>query len=268
MNRIAVITGAASGIGRALCVALAKTTTLALADRDADGLLETQRLVAEAGGRASTHVVDVSDEAAVSALANNVINTYGTIDILVNNAGVALFGTIAEVQTDEMAWLMNINFWGTVYMTKAFLSTLIARPKANIVNISSVFGLYGPPGQSAYASSKFAVKGFTESLRGELAGTNVCVTTVHPGGIKTNIAKGSRVARNADHARAERMTKIFNDQFLTTPPEIVANGIVRAIKTRQTRLVIGSGSAAIDWLTRLFPSRAAAMIVKRSTPKH
>jgi short-subunit dehydrogenase len=267
MNRTAVITGAASGIGRALSVALAKTATLALVDLDGEGLLETQRLVAEAGGRASTHVVDVSDESAVHAFTNNVISTYGAIDILVNNAGVALFGTIAEVQTDEMAWLMNINFWGTVYMTKAFLSTLVARPKANIVNISSVFGLYGPPGQSAYASSKFAVKGFTESLRGELAGTNVCVTTVHPGGIRTNIAKGSRIARNADHAKAERMTKLFNDQFLTTPPEVVANGIVRAIEMGQTRLVIGSGAAGIDWLTRLFPSRAAAMIAKRSAPK-
>jgi short-subunit dehydrogenase len=265
--RVAVITGAASGIGRATAVAFAKTATLALADRDHAGLLETQRLVTEQGGRASTHVVDVSDEAAVSAFAAEVIAAHGTIDILVNNAGVALFGTIAELETSEMAWLMNVNFWGTVYMTKAFLATLIARPHANIVNISSVFGLYGPPGQSAYAASKFAVKGFTESLRAELAGTNVRVTTVHPGGIKTNIAASSRIARNADPAKAQRMTKIFTDQFLTTPPEVVANGIVKAVATGQSRLVIGSGAAAIDWLTRLFPTRAAGLIAKRSTPK-
>jgi len=266
MERIAVITGAASGIGRTLALALSKNMTLALADRDAEGLSETQRLVSGAGGTASAHIVDVSDEAAVTAFARDVLAAYGKIDILVNNAGVALFGTVAEVEIDEMAWLFAINFWGTVYMTKAFLATLIAQPRANIVNVSSVFGLYGPPGQSAYAASKFAVRGFTESLRGELQGTNVRVCTVHPGGIKTNIAYRARVARAADPAKAQRMTAKFSERFLTTPPEAVAAAIVRAIETGRTRLVIGSGAATVDWLTRLFPSRAATLIARRSKP--
>ncbi|MDQ6944166.1 MAG: SDR family oxidoreductase, partial [Candidatus Eremiobacteraeota bacterium] len=175
---VAVVTGAASGIGRALALALAREgTTLALADRDESGLHETALLIARAGGTASLHVVDVADEAAVNAFAQDVLREHGRVTVVANNAGVSIFGTVQELAIDEIAWLMNVNFWGVVYGTKAFLPALLAQPEACIVNTSSVFGLWGPPGQAAYAASKFAVRGFSESLRGELYGTNVHVLT-------------------------------------------------------------------------------------------
>jgi NAD(P)-dependent dehydrogenase (short-subunit alcohol dehydrogenase family) len=254
---VAVVTGAASGIGRALALEFAaEGMTLALADRDEKGLHETVLLAARVGGTASLHVLDVSDESAVNAFAQDVLREHGRVSIVVNNAGVSIFGTVQELATDEIGWLMNINFWGVVYGTKAFLPALLAQPEACLVNVSSVFGLWGPPGQSAYAASKFAVRGFTEALRGELLGTNVHVLTVHPGGIKTAIARSSRVARAADPALAERSTKAFEERLLTTPPETMAAAIVDGIKKKRDRVVAGAQAPRIDVLMRLFPTRA------------
>ena len=262
---VAVVTGAASGIGRALALALAREgMTLALADRDETGLHETVLLVARAGGAASPYVLDVADEAAVNAFAQDVLREHGRVTIVVNNAGVSIYGSVQELATDEIAWLMNVNFWGVVYGTKAFLAALLAQPEACIVNTSSVFGLWGPPGQSAYAASKFAVRGFSEALRGELLGTNVHVLTVHPGGIKTAIARSSRVARAADAAVAARMAKTFDERFLTTPPEVMAAAIVDGIKRKRDRVVAGTDAPRIDVLTRLFPTRAARWFNRRA----
>lgn len=261
---VAVMTGAGSGIGRATALALARRgMTLALCDRDPIGLAESLALVERVSERPTQHLVDVGDEAAMNALARDVIAAHGKVSVLVNNAGVALFGSVAELTTDEIAWLMQINFWGTVFGTKAFLPTLLAQPDACIVNISSVFGLFGPPGQSAYAASKFAVRGFSESLRGELARTNVDVCVVHPGGIKTAIARSARVARAADPAIAAKQTATFERQFLTTTPETVANAIVAAIEGGKPRVIVGSGARLIDLLTRIVPTRAAAIIARR-----
>ena len=262
---VAVVTGAASGIGRALALALAaEGMTVALADRDEKGLHETALLLARAGGTAaSLHVVDVADEAAVNAFAQDVLRAHGRVTVVANNAGVSIYGSVQELATDEMAWLMNVNFWGVVYGTKAFLPALLAEREACIVNTSSVFGLWGPPGQSAYAASKFAVRGFSEALRGELLGTGVHVLTVHPGGIKTAIARSSRVARAADAELAAKTAKKFDERFLTTPPEVMAAAIVDGIKRKRDRVVAGTDAPRIDVLTRLFPTRAARWFNRR-----
>ena len=253
-ERVVALTGAGSGIGRALALGFARAgARVALADRDEAGLRETAPRVAAAGGSASEHVLDVSDGAAVRAYAAAVVQTHGTVDIVVNNAGVALFGTVAELAPDEIAWLMNVNFWGVVHGTQAFLPTLMRRPQAAIVNLSSVFGLWGPPGQSAYAASKFAVRGFSESLRAELAGTPVRVFTVHPGGVKTAIAARSRIARAADPALAARLSATFEKQFLTTPAETAAAVILEGLRRGRERILIGADARRIDLLTRFFP---------------
>ncbi|MGD0053098.1 MAG: SDR family NAD(P)-dependent oxidoreductase [Vulcanimicrobiaceae bacterium] len=266
-GKVVALTGAGSGIGRALAVALAEAgARVALADRDEEGLDETGRLVAFCGGQhgASEHVIDVSDEAAMQRFASQVLEMYGTVDVAINNAGVALFGTVAELTTEEIAWLMGVNFWGVVYGTKAFLPTLVTRPEAAIVNLSSLFGLWAPPGQSAYAASKFAVRGFSESLRAELTGTNVRVLTVHPGGVKTAIAARSRVARAADQARATRLSAVFDREFLTLPAETAAAAIVTGLQRGQERILIGADARRIDLLTRLFPVRAPRWLVARA----
>jgi short-subunit dehydrogenase len=264
-GRVAVITGAASGIGRALAIELAtEGMTLALADRDAAGLAETVQLIGRSGTVASQHVVDVADEAAVNAFALDVLRTHGVVDVVVNNAGVSIFGSVLELSTAEIAWLMGVNFWGVVHGTKAFLPALLSRPEASLVNISSVFGLWGPPGQAAYAASKFAVRGFSESLRGELAGTNVRVVTVHPGGIKTAIARNARVAASADSATAASRTATFEREFLTMPPEALAARIVDAVKRGRERVVAGADARRIDALVRLFPVRAPRWLNRRA----
>jgi short-subunit dehydrogenase len=256
-GKITALTGASSGIGRALAIALAaQGGTVAIADRDADGLAETARLARAAGGTISTHALDVTDEAAVDAFAAAVVTEHGAVDVVINNAGVSLFGSVLEASTDEMKWLMDVNFWGVVYGCKAFLPALLRRPEATIVNISSLFGLYGPPGQSAYAASKFAVRGYSESLRGEMTNTKVHVVTVHPAGIKTNIAKSGRVAAAADPVRAAKMTKKFDERFLTIAPERAAADIIRGIVNNADRVLIGADAVRIDVMTRLLGPRA------------
>jgi NAD(P)-dependent dehydrogenase (short-subunit alcohol dehydrogenase family) len=181
-NTVAVVTGAGSGIGRALAQSLAaQGARLALADVNSKGLEETRKLLGSA--EAKTYSVDVSKASAVEAFARDVERDFGGAALLVNNAGVALQGTFMEISLDDMEWLMGINFWGVVYGCRFFLPLLQKAPEAHLVNISSVFGMIGPPGQAAYCSAKFAVRGFTEVLRQELRLTNVKVTCVHPGGI-------------------------------------------------------------------------------------
>jgi short-subunit dehydrogenase len=264
-GKVVAVTGAASGIGRALALAFARERArLALADRNEEGLSETARLVAADGAVATTHALDVADETAVRAFADDVVREHETADVVVNNAGVSIVGTVAELQSDEIAWLMNINFWGVVYGTKAFLPVLVGRPEACIVNVSSLFGIWAPPAMSAYAASKFAVRGFTESLRGELAGTNVHVMLVHPGGIRTSIATNSRIARAADVAEAKKRSQAFHDRFLTRSPEAAASSIVTGIKKRRDRVLVGGDAARADLLVRLFPKSAPRWLNRRA----
>lgn len=255
---VAVITGAASGIGRALAVRMAREgiSGVAIADVNEGGLKETAALV---GGRVSTHVLDVSDRSAVEKFARDVVDKHGRATHLINNAGVGLIGRFEHLSIEDFEWLMGINFWGVIYCTKAFLPTLLEQKSAHIVNVSSVFGLIAPSEQTAYSSSKFAVRGFTESLRHELADTNVSVACVHPGGIKTNIVRNSRVATDTPAEWKQQGVKFF-DKVAKTPPEDAADVIVRGIKEKNPRILIGKDAVGISVFSRLFPKRYLAVI--------
>ena len=249
-GRVAVVTGAASGIGRATSLLLAKKgCVVALADIGEVGLEETRRLVADAGGKASTHVVDVADRKRMERFPDEVLSAHGSVHVLVNNAGVAVTDTVEEHDLDDFEWLFGINFWGVVYGCRFFLPHLKKQPEAHIVNLSSVFGFIGLPTQSAYCASKFAVRGFTESLHAELHGTNVGVTCVHPGGIATNIVRDGRMSKETEALRS-KLVGVFKKMM---PPEKAAAQIVKAIETKEKRLLITREAYAIDAAKRLFP---------------
>lgn len=250
---VAVVTGAASGIGRALALRLAREgASLAIADVNRAGLDETARMVNGASGKITTHIVDVSDKERVAAFVDEVVAAHGRASLLVNNAGVGLIGTTEQVSIEDIEWLTGINFWGVVYGVKYFLPVLRRQPQAHIVNISSVFGIIGPAGQSAYAASKFAVRGFTEALRHELAGGNISVSVVHPGGIKTNIANDARPGARADKAAAEKERALFNTAARTSP-EAAAERIVRGVLRDEARILIGADAWIIDRVQRWAP---------------
>jgi short-subunit dehydrogenase len=248
-----VITGAASGIGAALALCLAQRgANLALADRNTAGL---EAVAAEARAqkiRVSVHVLDVTDNAAVQALPEAVLAAHGRVSVLVNNAGVALAGTFAQVAIEDMEWLFAINFWAPVRLIRGFMPALSREPAAHIVNLSSLFGLVAPPGQAAYAASKFALRGFSEALRHELAGSTVSLTVVHPGGVRTEIANSARIPQSIDPAEARVRMKEFNN-YLRTPPAEAAELIAQAIERRAPRLLIGNDARMADRLQRLFP---------------
>jgi short-subunit dehydrogenase len=251
---IAVVTGAGSGIGRALAKQLAAAGCgLALADVDEKSLVETAAMLPGKGAGVSTHVLDVADEAGVSAFAEDVKSRHGRVTLLINNAGVALHGTFEELSLDDLRWLMGINFWGTVYGVTYFLPILKQQRRAHIVNLSSVFGIVAPAGQTAYAASKFAVRGFTEALRHELDGSSVFVSCVHPGGIRTPIAERGRLGTNAPKTRKnESVSRLA--QLAKTSPENAAARILRGVERREPRILIGFDALQIDVMQRLRPA--------------
>jgi NAD(P)-dependent dehydrogenase (short-subunit alcohol dehydrogenase family) len=254
---VAVVTGAASGIGRALAVDLGKLgAQLALADVNSGGLEEIRGMLGNAVAR--TYTVDVSKAAAVEDFARAVERDFGRAQLLVNNAGVALMGTLAEVSLEDMAWLMGINFWGVVHGCKFFLPLLQREKDAHIVNLSSIFGLIGPPGQTAYAASKFAVRGFSESLREELRETSVKVTAVHPAGIATPIAQAARAGRGVTTAARQEAEEYFKKVAVISPQE-ASSVIIKGILGNKNRVLIGADAYRIDRMQRLFPARASAM---------
>lgn len=261
---VAVVTGAASGIGRALAVRLAREPIagIAIADVNAEGLTETLDLLRGYAGKVTSHAVDVSSAEAMRAFADDVARTHGRVTHVINNAGVALGGTIKEVSLDEIGWLMGINFWGVVHGTKFFLPYLEKEASAHIVNISSLFGLIAPPGQGAYCASKFAVRGFTEVLRHELEGTNIAVSVVHPGGIKTNIANSARIAAATQMSQQEieERRKKVNKHLSRTTPDEAAETIVRGIKARQPRIIVGLDARISSQIARAFPRRYLAIM--------
>jgi short-subunit dehydrogenase len=261
-GRTCVLTGAAGGIGAALALELARRRmTLALVDRDASGLERVAGLARELGAREVTaYEIDLSDGADRRDLAAEVASRHGGADLLINNAGVTLTGTFEENRLADVEWLLEVNLHAVIRMTKAFLPQLLARPGAHVVNVSSLFGLIAPPGQVAYATSKFAVRGFTEALRNELGPRGVGVTVVHPGGVRTNIALNARVG-GATPFDARR----FTETALRLPPEEAARQIVAAIHDRRPRLVITRAARAADWLARLTPARYWAIISSRSS---
>ncbi|CCE08057.1 putative short-chain dehydrogenase [Bradyrhizobium sp. STM 3843] len=262
----AAITGAASGIGRALAHELAaRGCDLALADRDEAGLASLADEIARSGRQVSTHRLDVSDAGAVAEFADAATRAHPALNILINNAGVALAGTFAEISQADMEWLFNINFWGVVHGTRAFLPHLARRPEAHIVNLSSIFGIVAPPGQSAYAAAKFAVRGFSESLRHELAVAQspVRLSVVHPGGVATAIARNARMGQSmTDNERRVQGIERF-ERFAKTTPRQAALRIIKGIERNEPRILIGSDARFMDVLQRLMPGTYWKVLAKQ-----
>lgn len=263
----AAITGAGSGIGRALTLELARRgCRLALADIDRRSLEDTVAQAQGLGVEASADVVDVARRDAIYAWADKVGGRHGAVNLLFNNAGVALGSTVEGMADADFEWVMSINFWGVVHGTRAFLPLLRASGDGHVVNVSSVFGLAAIPTQSAYNASKFAVRGFTESLRQELelSGAPVSATTVHPGGIKTNIARAARWGADmqgflgADEARGKAR---FEGLFLTAP-EAAARAILDGVRRNRRRVLIGPDARLIDWMVRLLPAGYQPLVVR------
>ncbi len=251
-NTVAVVTGAGSGIGRALALALAREgCALALADKDAHTVANTAAEAKKAGaGTVSTHALDVADLEAMMRFREEVKQAHRYVQLLINNAGVALIGELEELSVDDMRWLIDVNFWGVVYGTRLFLPLLRENRQAHIVNISSIYGIVAPAGQTAYAASKFAVRGFSEALRHELAGSGIRVTTVHPGGVRTNIVRNARLPARSDPALRGQVVKLF-DRMARTRPDQAAVRILRGIKRNEQRILIGPDAflmAALCWL--------------------
>ena len=263
----AAVTGAASGIGRALALELARRgCDLALADRDEAGL---QQLAAEIGRdparKVSVHRLDVGEPGQIQDFAQAAVAAHPSLNILINNAGVALLGTFAEVEQAQMEWLININFWGVVHGTRAFLPHLSSQRAAHIVNLSSIFGIIAPPGQTAYCAAKFAVRGFSESLRHELAMANspVKLSVVHPGGVSTNIVRNMRTGTGvSDNARRAESIDRF-DAMAKTTPAAAALRIIEGIEKNQPRILIGNDAWFMDLLQRFRPATYWAVLAKR-----
>jgi NAD(P)-dependent dehydrogenase (short-subunit alcohol dehydrogenase family) len=259
-DKVAVVTGAGSGIGRALAQRLAKAgCRLALADINEAGLKET---AASLPGKPLLQTLDVSDRWAVHGFAERVVAELGGAHIVVNNAGVDVSQTIADMDYADFEWLMNINFWGVVHGTKAFLPTMLAQNDGVIVNISSVLGLVALPTQSAYCAAKFAVRGFTECLQQELVGTGVQAIRVHPGGVKTNIVRSARIHVAPDSGTDREVFEKNFDKLAMTTPERAAATIVRGIERGSSRVLVGPDAQVIEFLQRLMPLGYAKLLAK------
>lgn len=250
-NKVAVITGASSGIGRALAVQLADAgARLALSDINAQGLEETRRLCGESY-EVKTYRVDAANREQMFAHADEVERDFGGAHFVFNNAGATVVGTVLNTSIEEYEWQLNLNMYGVLYGTKAFLPVMLAQREGCIINISSIFGLLAFPAQSAYNMSKFAVRGLTECLWQELEGTGVRAISVHPGGIRTNIEKAGRRSRAAGTVEETFSSRV--DQLLRTPPEECAADIIAGIRRGKHRILTGHMSRRALWLTRLLP---------------
>ncbi len=252
----AVLTGAASGMGEQMAYQLAgRGTHLVLVDRDADRLSAVAgRVRAEHPGLdVRTEVADLADAVQVQALLDRVLAAVPHVDLLVNNAGVALGGAFVELSAEEFDWVMAVNFAAPVALCRGLLASGALGAGGHVVNVSSLFGLIGPPGQSAYSSSKFALRGFSEVLRHELAPRGIGVTTVHPGGIRTRIAETARVAASASPEQAARGKADFA-RLLTYPADTAAARILDGVARRRPRVLIAFSAVAPDLLARITPT--------------
>jgi len=253
-TKTAVITGAGSGLGRALALQLAAAGAhLALCDLNLPGLEETRTLAAASPDqRISLHQVDVSSRPQMLQFAQDVLAQHGQVDLLFNNAGISLTPAVFDDISDEhFERVININQWGVYNGVRAFLPHLRTRPEAAIVNISSLAGLVGLYGYSAYAMSKFAVRGLSETLQSELVGTNVSVLVVHPGGVKTNIIKN---APDLQETQREAAHQAFT-KFALQGADDAARQILRAVHKKQNRLILGADAKIVNAIRQLFPNR-------------
>lgn len=254
-NKVAVITGAGSGIGRALAQQLSREGAhLALSDINQQSLEETRSLLT-GNGNVTLAALNVADRDAFARYTQQVVSDHGQVDVVINNAGVALAETVANMSYEDMEWIVNINFWGVVYGSKEFLPYLLQRPQAALVNISSIFGIIALPTQSAYNATKFAVRGFTESLRQELKDTPVFVSTVHPGGIRTNIVRNGRMKTSMTGPKDLSSQIEDFEKVARTTPEQAAGVILDGIRKQQRRILIGADARLMDRVQRLLPVR-------------
>ncbi|MDR3498826.1 MAG: SDR family NAD(P)-dependent oxidoreductase [Parvibaculum sp.] len=253
-GKVAVVTGAASGIGRATAVALAREgARLAISDVDRTGLAETAARITAAGGEVQTYLLDVSSREAVYAFAQEIESQFGGADIVINNAGVAQVASVEDLSYEDFEWVMNIDFWGMVYGTKAFLPQLRKKGAGHVVNVSSIFGLFSVPTQAAYNSAKFAIRGFTEALRQEMRGSGIVVSCVHPGGVKTNVMRNARFLQSVQTTVREEAASGF-DRLARTTPDEAAQTILKGIRKNNPRILIGMDARILDWLVRLLPA--------------
>src|SRR5262245_23182799 len=249
----AVVTGAASGIGEAVARGLAaRGSHLVLLDRDEGRLQHVAESIRTGHSTVDAHVVDLADPAATDRVARTVLSDHPRIRLLVNNAGVALRGRFDQVTLDEFSWVLAVNFGAMVHLTHVLLPALTAEPGSHLVNVSSVFGLVAPAGQTAYAASKFAVRGFTDALREELASDGVSVSCVHPGGVRTRIAESARTGGNVPAESPEERERW--QRVLTMDPAKAAAVILRGVQTRRRRIVIGRTAKVLDLLARTAPT--------------
>lgn len=271
-DRVAVVTGAASGIGERLAHGLARRgSDLVVIDKDAARLDAVAAAVRARypGVVVEALVVDLADREALADAAETVRLRHPRIGLLVNNAGVALGGRFEQVTLEEFEWVMAVNFTAPVLLTHHLLPVLTATPGAHLVNVSSLYGLIAPPGQAAYAASKFALRGFSQALRAELLPQGIGVTTVHPGGVATNIARNARLGSAVDQELAEKQRRLF-EKLLRYPAERAAEEILEAVRRRRARLLISASAKVPDLLARLLPTghmRAAAAISDRVTSR-
>jgi short-subunit dehydrogenase len=265
-GKVAVVTGAGSGIGRALAEQLAgEGCHLALADINEDALSKVATALRESGTRVSTHAVNVARREQMQQFVAEVIRQHTVVDLLINNAGVMLTQTTRDVSQEDLEWIMGINVWGVLHGTKLFLPHLLERERARIVNISSILGLMGSAAAPVYCLTKFAVRGFTEGLRLELAGTNVGVTCVYPGGVRTNLFNNSRVYKDFVDPTIDRPDKSasaerFNQAFGLSGPAQAARTIVEGIKRNKERVLIGRDARFVDLVTRLLPLKYPPLV--------
>ena len=260
-DKVVVITGAGSGMGKEMAIQLGQLgAKLALNDWNDASLQETISQLGLNKKHVLKHTFDVGNRKEVYDFAAQVVRYFGQVDIVINNAGIALAPkTIERTSYEEFEKVVNINMWGMIYGTKAFLPYLKQRPSGAIANVSSVFGMMGYPGQGPYVTTKFAIRGFTETLRIELVDTNITISSVHPGGIKTNIVRN---IENINAKQKEEMVKGFEEVARTTASE-AATVILKGIAKKKVRILIGKDARSIDRLTRLFPSSYQKQILRR-----
>jgi NADP-dependent 3-hydroxy acid dehydrogenase YdfG len=250
-GKVAVVTGAGSGIGQALAIELARSgAAVAISDVDTEGLAATEERIKAIGAQVKSDRLDVTEREAFLLYADAVKDHFGKVNQIYNNAGIAFTGDIEISQFKDIERVMDVDFWGVVHGTKAFLPHLIASGDGHVVNVSSVFGLFSVPGQGAYNAAKFAVRGFTEALNQEMtaAGHPVKVTTVHPGGIKTAIARNATAAEGLD---PEQLAKLFDKKLANTTPERAAQVILDGVRKNKARVLIGNDAKVLDVVIRL-----------------
>ena len=268
-GKVAAVTGAGSGIGQALAIELARSgAKVAISDVDTEGLATTEERLKAIGAPVKADRLDVTEREAFGAYADAVVAHFGSVNQIYNNAGIAFAGDVEASQFKDIERVMDVDFWGVVNGTKVFLPHLIASGDGHVINVSSVFGLFAVPGQAAYNSAKFAVRGFTEALRQEmaLAGHPVKVTCVHPGGIKTNIVRNMSAVDGVDK---DELTETFDSKLANTSPQKAARIILDGVRKNKARVLVGPDATALDLIVRATGSgyqRLFSTVMSRMVP--